>query len=192
MLRSIDLPIVLVLLVVCRTTALAEPPATPATQPTASPQFVVSDMRVQTIAGFTYLYDSSQTTLEKIGEPIGRTLPAMEKDIAAGKFHPVGPMVFVYRDMTDIAQPFKLDIGFPVPPETVAEGEFKTRKVEPFKCATVLFSGPMSKISDAYQKLMAAMTAANLRPTTTIQEFHLYFEGRESPNNVVLIQVGIE
>jgi len=166
--------------------------AAPATQPSSADTFVVSDMRVQTIAGFNYLYNSSETTLEKMGEPIGRTIPAMEKEIAAGKFHPVGPMVFVYRDMTDIAQPFKLDIGFPVPPDTIAVGEFKRRKVEPFKCATVVFSGPMSKISDAYQKLMAAMTAANLRPMTTIQEFHLYFEGPQSPNNVVLIQVGIE
>jgi len=166
--------------------------AAPATQPAAADTFTISDMRVQMIAGFTYLYDSSETTLEKMGDPIGRTIPALEKEIAAGKFHPVGPLAFVYRDMKDVSQPFQLDIGFPVPPDTAAVGDFKTRKVEPFKCATVLYSGPMSKISEAYQKLISQIFAANLKQTTTIQEFHLYWEGAESPNNVVLIQVGIE
>src|ERR1700722_3625048 len=86
--------------------ASARGEAAPATQPSSSDTFIVSDMRVQTIAGFTFLYDTSQTTLEKIGEPIGKTLPALEKAIADGKFHPVGSPAFIYREMKDISQPF--------------------------------------------------------------------------------------
>jgi effector-binding domain-containing protein len=166
--------------------------APPATQPVRGSDVVISEMRVQTIAGFTYLYDSAQTSFEKIAAPIGKTLPALMKSAAEGKFRVTGPVVFVYRDLKDLSQPFTLDIGITVAPETAAFGEYKVRKVEPFKCATVIYSGPLSGISEAYGKLMASIGEAKLKPTTTSREFYLYWEGPESPNNVVQIQIGIE
>lgn len=165
----------------------------PSTQPvTTTPDFVVSDVRVQTIAGFTYLYGSTRTSFQAMSEPVERTIAAMEKAITEGKFRPSGPLVFVYRDLKDPGQPFTLDVGFCVPDDTAAFGDYKVRKVEPFKCATVLFSGPLSKVPEAYNKVMGALPALNLKPTTTVREFYLYWETPDSPNNIVQIQVGIE
>jgi effector-binding domain-containing protein len=164
----------------------------PTTQAATQPDFVVSEMRVQTIAGFTYLYASSETTFERVAAPIGATLPAMQKSVSESKFRSVGGPIFVYRNLKDMTQPFTLDIGYAVPHETAATSEYKVRKVEALKCATVMYSGPVAKISEAYGKLMGAISAANLKSTTTAREFYLYWEGAESPNNIVLVQIGIE
>jgi hypothetical protein len=163
--------------------------SSPTTQPDAG--FVVSDMRVQTVGGFNFLYDTSQTSLAKIDDPVGRMVPALNKAIADGKFRPAGPLVLVYHDMS-MRQPFTLDIGFMVPPETAAFDQFKVRQEDSFKCATVLFSGPLTKISGAYAKVFAALGAAGLSPTAINREVYLYWEGRESPNNVIQIQIGIQ
>jgi effector-binding domain-containing protein len=167
--------------------------AGPSTQPsTTTPDFVVSDVRVQTVAGFTYLYDSTRTSFQTMSKPVERTIAAMEKAIAEGKLHPSGPLVFVYHDLNDPGKPFTLDVGFGVPDDSAAFGGYKVRKVEPFKCATVLFSGPLSKVPEAYNKLMGALPPMNLKPTTTVREYYLYWETPDSPNNIVQIQVGIE
>jgi effector-binding domain-containing protein len=167
--------------------------AGPATQPAVTtPDFVVSDVRVQTIAGFTFLYDSSRTSFQAMSQPVERTIADMEKAITEGKLHPSGPLVFVYHDLKDPGQPFTLDVGFGVPDDTAAFGKYQVRKVEPFKCATVLFCGPLSKVPEAYNKLVGALPALNLKATTTTREFYLYWETPDSSNNIVQIQVGIE
>jgi effector-binding domain-containing protein len=94
--------------------------------------------------------------------------------------------------MTDRSQPFTLDIGFIVSRETVGFEQFKVRQENTFRCATVLFSGPISSIPQAYDKLMSAVSAAELKPTMTFREINLFWEGPESPNNVIQIQAGIQ
>lgn len=167
--------------------------AAPSTQPSApTPDFVVSDVRVQTIAGFTCLHDTFPTTFATMAGPVGRTIADLQKAIADGRFHPSGPLVFAFRDMKDLKQSFMLDVGFAVPDGTAAFGPYQVDKVEPFRCATVLFSGPLSKVPEAYNKLLGSLAALNLKPTNTTREFYLYWETPDSPNNIVQIQVGIE
>ena len=166
--------------------------AAPTTQPAGSSDFVVSDMRVQTIPAFRYLYQSSRTTLADISAVATRTVGDMQAAIQDGKFHPNGPLVFVYHDMMDPSQPFNLDIGFVVPEGTSAFGSSKLQKTGSFKCATVLFSGSLEHLSAAYGKVMGGVGHAGLKPTGTTREVYLYWEGPQSPNNVVQIQVGIE
>lgn len=166
--------------------------APPATQPAGSADFVVSDMRVQTIPAFTYLYQSSRTTLADISTLANRTIGEMTAAIHDGKFHPNGPLVFIYHDMMDLSKPFNLDIGFVVPEGTSAFGSSKVQKTESFKCATVLLSGSLDHLSDGYGKVMGEVGRAGLRPTGTTREFYLYFESPQSQNNVVQIQIGVE
>jgi molybdopterin synthase sulfur carrier subunit len=154
-------------------------------------EFVVSDMRVRTVPGFSYLFDRANTSLPQIADAVRRTLPALQKGMSEGKFRPAGPLVLIYQNMTDRTKPFTLDIGFIVPTETVGFEQFKVRQEDAFRCATVLFSGPISRIPQAYDKLMSAVSAAELKPTMTFREINLFWEGPESPNNVIQIQAGI-
>lgn len=173
--------------------------SSPSTQPAPAgapaadaSDFIISQVRVQTLAGFTYLYRSFDTSFQTMSQPVGQAIADMEKAIAAGKLHPVGPMIFIYHDMRDPYKPFTLDLGFPVPEGSAAPEGYQVGKVEPFKCATVLFSGPLSKVPDAFNKLMGSLAPMGLHPTRTTREFYLYWEDPNSPNNVLQIQVGLE
>ena len=73
---------------------------------------------------------------------------------------------------------------------TEAQGDFKVRRLEPFKCATVLYGGPISSIPKAYEKVFGGLGGAT--PTGETREYYFHFEGVESPNNVQLVAVGLK
>jgi effector-binding domain-containing protein len=89
-------------------------------------------------------------------------------------------------------KPFELQIGFPVADGAKPEGEIKVRTLEDYRCATVLYSGSMRDIAQAYQRIFTQLPEAGLEYAGNSREMHLYWEGPESPNNIVLIQVGVK
>lgn len=181
----------LLCLIACAAARHASAQAPPTTRPAAT-DTLISDMRVQTIAPITYLHDSDRTSFQDIAKRIDRTLPNLTRAVDEGKIHPKGPVIFVYRDMTDLSKPFTLDIGMPVAENGAAPEGFSVTRLTEFKCATILYSGPVGGIGKAYEKLMSQITAANLEPVAGSREFYLYWEGPESVNNVVQIQIGIK
>lgn len=54
--------------------------------------------------------------------------------------------------------------------------------------ATAYYTGSVKHMGQAAGKLYEIMMANNLRPTNQYREIYLYWEGPESPNNVVEIQ----
>jgi effector-binding domain-containing protein len=185
-------PIVLLALLV--TLGSAASTRQPADKPNPDlPDFVISDMRVQEFPPARYAYITQQTTLAQIAEAIG---PAMEKfgeAIMQHEIQPMGAPVFVYKGATgEMDKPFELQVGFPVSDLTKAQGDMQVRELEKYRCATVLFSGSMQNIPQAYGKLFADIQQAGLQPSGDSREMHLYFESVESPNNIVLIMVGVK
>jgi effector-binding domain-containing protein len=171
------------------------------TQPAAKPpekrdvdenDFVISPLRVQDMRGITYLYGTMETTLAEMGEPIRTTMEAFEQGIRAGEVPVEGPPLFIYHGVTqDPTKKFTLEIGFPVRADAKEVGEFKLKTLEPFHCATVLYSGPITSVGRAYQQAFADLMGAGMQPTGEVREYYLLWEGMESVNNVTLIQVGV-
>lgn len=165
----------------------------PKKAPEAKPEFVVSEMRVQTFPGVTLLCGEAETTLAKIGAVAGQTISALHKAADDAHLGVTGPMIFVYQGATGQPDtPFKLSLGFPVAEGTKPVGDFKVKKLADLRCATVLFSGPLAKLHDAYSKLFPALMGAGHIPTGEMREYYLYWESPESPNNVLLLQAGIK
>ena len=165
----------------------------PKKAPEAKPEFVIGEMRVQRLPGRTYLYSERETTLAKIGQAFAEVVPAIVKVAEEGRARITGPLVSVCLGATGEPEtPFKLSIGFFVADDTKPVGDFKVRKLADFRCATVLFSGPAAKTGEAYKKLFESLTAAGHTPTGETREYSLYWESAESPNNVMLIQAGIQ
>jgi effector-binding domain-containing protein len=165
----------------------------PKKAPEAKPEFVISELRVQTLPGRTYLYAERETTIPKVGQAFAEVVPAIVKVAEEGKARITGPLVSVATGATgDPDTPFKLQIGFFVADDTKPVADFKVKKLADFRCATVLFTGPVAKTGQAYQKLFESLTAAGHVPTGETREYCLYWESAESPNNVVLIQAGIK
>ena len=150
----------------------------------------VGEVRNQTFKGFIYFHASTRATFQTIGDKAKTLIPAVEKAIADAHVHPVGPLVFIYHGASEANVEFDLDIGFPISEKVTPPAEFKVRDVAEYPCTSVVYSGPMSRISTAYEKLMPAAHAASQKPSDESREMILYFEGVESPNNVVHISVG--
>lgn len=160
--------------------------------PEVKPQ--ISEVQIRTLAPVTYGYVASETTFDKLGEAIGAALPDLTKAAEAGKIKPQGGFILLYPEgsahMTP-DKPFKVHMGFLLA-EGAEEGNVKVRKTEPFKAATVLYVGPVTHIGDCYQKLFPAIEKMGLKPTGEEREFTIYWEGMDSPNNVVMVQVGVK
>lgn len=166
-----------------------------ARQPAAAdlPDFVVSDLRVQEFPARNYAYITQQTTLAQIGTVIGPALEKLGEAIMQQQIQPVGAPIFVYKGATgEMDKPFEMQIGFPVTDAAKAEGDILVRALEKYRCATVLYSGAMKDIGQAYGKIFSELQQAGLQAAGDSREMHLYFESPESPNNIVLIMVAVK
>jgi predicted transcriptional regulator YdeE len=171
----------------------AAPPAAKADAPADDQDFVISQMRVQELKGMTFLFVSSQTTLGQIGDQIRQSMEKIEPAIKAGQVKPVGPSLIIYHGVNgDPNTQFPLEVGFPVAPDTTAPDGFEVKKLDTFRCATVLFSGSMQNIRHAYEAVYNDLQGAGLEPTEEGREAILLFEGPDSVNNVALIEVGVK
>jgi effector-binding domain-containing protein len=183
------------------TPARADGPATqPAAPPAAKPDapaddqdFVISQMRVQELKGMTYLFVSSQTTLGQIGDEIRQSMDKIQPALKTGQVRPIGPALIIYHGVNgDPNTQFPLEVGFPVAPDTTAPDGFEVKKLETFRCASVLFSGSMQNIRHAYEAVYNDLQGAGLEPTEEGREAILFFEGPDSVNNVAMIEVGVK
>jgi hypothetical protein len=151
----------------------------------------VSEPAVRTLGSQTILYREVETSLSEMGEAITPILQDLEKLVTEKKVVRAGDTIFIYQGLTqDPTKKFKVQVSFAVPDGTEPQGDFKVRKLDPFKCVTVLHGGPIPTIPRAYEKAYAGLAGST--PTGETREYYLHFEGVESPNNVQVVAVGVK
>lgn len=162
----------------------------------AAPQ--VGEPRVRTYPAVTYFSTSGETTLAGLPDHIPQAMPAVEKAVEEARGRIVGPPIFVYHGARQDPQAkFTVEIGFPVAEGATApaSGRFKVKKLPAFRCVSLLYMGPISGLSGAYEKLAAntpggAGGAAAARADES-RQMMLYWEGEDSPNNVLQVMVAL-
>ena len=165
----------------------------PATGPAPAAAFSVSAMRIRKLESQHYCYVPVRTSFQDMAEPTTRILADLGGAAKAGSIHPTGPALFIYHDASeDAAKPFDLEVGFSVSPSDTPPARFRLRQLPAFDCATVTYRGPMRSIGKAYEKLIPQIIAAGHVPSAETRESYLAWQGPDSPNNVVEIEVGIE
>jgi effector-binding domain-containing protein len=153
---------------------------------------LISRMRVQDYPAKHFAYMSTETTLTQISETVQDLMPKLQQAMKDAGAAPTGPGTFVYQGITqDPNKPFTLEIGFPVAEGTKEAGDMKVRTLEAFHCASVIYSGPISQVTQAYQQAFTDLFTAGLQPTGETREMYLYWEAIDSPNNIELIMVGV-
>jgi predicted transcriptional regulator YdeE len=171
----------------------------PSTQPSAQtggaadgPESVISTMRVQEMKGTTFLYVSSKTSLTQLGDHIRKCTAEVDPALKAGLFRPAGPILIIYHGvMQDPTGEYPLEVGFPVADDTKAPDGFEIKKLDKFRCATVLYSGAMQGIRSAFEAVYNDLLNAGLEPTDQSRQSILLYEGPDSINNVAIIEVGV-
>ena len=166
-----------------------------AAQPAEEPANTYTEMRQQVLAGTKFVYTKKETSFIEFGELIG---PMIEKALTAsgeGKMGaPAGTITFVYRGITggDPTARFTLEVGLPVGNDGKAPEGFEMAELPPFRCASLIMTGPMSGMPEAYGRLMGEIQAAGLTPTGVNRESYLYWEGMDSRNNITHIAMGVQ
>ena len=78
-----------------------------------------------------------------------------------------------------------------MPPGTRPFGRFKVRPLAALRCASVTYTGPVPTIDKAYDRLIPAVQGAGLITTDETRELYLNWEGPDSPNDQVLVAIGL-
>jgi effector-binding domain-containing protein len=151
----------------------------------------MSEVAQRTLAPKTILYREVETSLSEMGTTVGPILEELNRLVKEKKVTYAGCGVFVYFGASsDPTKKFKLQVSFAVADDTKPMGDFKVRRLEPFKCLTVLYGGPLASIARAYEKVFGNLGGNT--PTGETREYYLDWESVESPNNVELVAVGIK
>lgn len=158
------------------------------------PKYTVSDVRLDSIEPQTFVYDSTQTTLPELKTAIDNLMGRLMAAQQDGAVQVNGPLVFRYLGMTgDLTRPFTLEICLPVAAGTKPPRGLKLRtETEPFRALVVDFTGPVSVIDKAYDKLIPAIEAKKLTGTNEAREIYLNWEGPESEKNAIRVAMGIK
>jgi hypothetical protein len=191
------LTVIVVALHCCSITARAgDKPAAPAAPPFhGEPAVTIAEMRVQTVPALTYVYADVETTFAGMGEPVKAAFAKDIQGAMTANLHAARTMMVYPTNNPHMSpdKPFKAEVGIVLWTELAQAPEgLKVRKTEPFKCVSIIYTGPVNRQGEAYQKLVPAMRAAGHQPTGEEREACLDWEGMESPNNVFIMQIGIK
>ena len=153
----------------------------------------VADVRVLTLKAIHFMHVSFDTTLQDLHEQLKTRLPEMAKTAHGAKLGTGMPMILILHGADgNPATKIKLDLGFQVPPGTEAKGDWKVDELAEYRCVSLVYSGPIARIGDAYEKLVPAASDNNRQPTDESRQMYLYWEGEDSPNNVVQVTIGVK
>jgi effector-binding domain-containing protein len=168
----------------------ADKPQSPATtKPPVDSSPSTSEMRVQSLKGYTYAFVSAETTLTTLHDTIDQLIPKLDAAMGAGQLRVQGPAIFTYHGATmDPRKRFTLDVGIIVKDGSTAPPGFTLAVVPAATNATLLYTGNMQGLPPAYGKLYGEITRQGLQPTDISREVYLYWEGVDSPNNVVQLR----
>jgi effector-binding domain-containing protein len=167
----------------------------PATQPAAGldDDYVMTKSRMQSMPAVNVLILSDQTTMTQIGDTVRALMAKFGDAEKAGKFRPRAAPIFIMHGMTpDPSKAFTLDVAFPVADDTKAFDDFQVKKLDTFKCAVVIYSGPTKTLGQAFAAIYEDVMTAGLQPTGELREEQLKWEDGTSPNNVTMIELGVQ
>jgi effector-binding domain-containing protein len=155
--------------------------------------YSVSPMRVQYVSDKTYLFTAIKTCFDDEPAAVLPIVATLKRQMAAGELTASDPILLIYHDPTeDPSIPFDLEIGRPIGsvPAMPPPG-FAVRRLPGFRCATLLYRGPLKLLGKAYDKLIGDMIARGLVPSEETRESYLVWDEPESSKNVVQIEIGI-
>jgi hypothetical protein len=169
----------------------AAQPAPAAAQPT-QPDFAISAVRVQTLAPFHFFHLSQETTHAQVVNDLAALRQKLIVARDAAQVRSDGGMIVRTIGSAERPELLLLEVGLSVPPDTTPVGEAQVKALLPFRCVSVLYSGARQYIDKTYALLTEHMQQASLTPTHERREAYLYYEGDDSPNNVIHVMFGIK
>jgi effector-binding domain-containing protein len=159
----------------------------------AADSLVLTDVRVKELAPRQFLCAKKQLKIAEMHEFATVTIEKLIGQATELKLAQTGPIMITYFNFHgDPEETFTGELAVPINVEHAMKGgDFYLRKTEKFKCASTIFQGQLTSLGMAWQNFVqTAMT--NGEPTGESREVYLYWEGFDSPNNIVELQLGLK
>lgn len=156
--------------------------------------FVVTEPRVLTHPPMRLVYVSATTKLAggQIGKDVAALMAKMTPEVVAAVRPLSGPVVIYAGNTGEPNAAIKLQVGLPVAAGTAAPAGFEVADLPEYKAFTLVFSGPTSQLSKAYTMGYERLFQDGKFPEGSSREHILNWEGADSPNNVSVIQIGVQ
>lgn len=156
--------------------------------------FVLTEPRVLTHPPMRLVYVSATTKLAggQIGKDIAALMDKLTPEVIAAIRPLSGPVTIYTGNTGDPNAPFKVQLGFPVAAGTAAPAGFEVVDLPEYKAFSLVYSGPTSQLSKAYTMGYERLFQDGLFPEGSSREHMLNWEGADSPNNVSVIQIGLQ
>jgi effector-binding domain-containing protein len=159
--------------------------------PQATPEFVISQMRVQTMRERPFFFVVSRpTAMAGLDKELDLLMPKLEAAQAEAHVGDGAPVIIRYFP-SETPDTFVMEVGIPVKAGAKPAGEAQVKTLPPFRCASLLYWGSLEHIGQAYETLTQAIKEAGLEQTGEGREWYYHFEGDVSPNNVIGLQMEI-
>ncbi len=156
-----------------------------------TPDFLIGQMRMQTMREETYFFVASPPTpFADLDKALDILIPKLEAAQSQAGIAQVGPVVVRYYPANKRNRHI-LEIGVPVKAGTQPAGDAQVKTLPSFRCASLLYWGSLAHIAQAYETLTKAVKDAGLVHVGEGREWHYHFEGDTSPNNVIGLQLEI-
>ncbi len=154
---------------------------------------LLTEVRIKETAERQYLCAKKELKIAEMAEFAPAMVKALMEKATELKLGQSGPTRITYFDFRgDPEQKFTVEIGVPIGvKEAAGTGEFYVRKVPKFKCAAAIFQGSMSQRSEAWQKF-PEIALSKGEFTGESRELFLYWEGHDSPNNIIELEMGLK
>lgn len=163
-------------------------------EPQATPEFIISPMRVLTLPEINFFYVTGRPMpLADLDKDFDAMLDSLETAKTQAHLDRAGPDIVRYYKV-DASEPdlFLMEVGILVKPGTQPAGSAKVKTLAPIHCAGVLFWGSLAHIRSAYESLQKAIQEAGWVPTGENQEWTYYFENSDSPRNLMGLYIGVK
>ncbi len=154
----------------------------------------ITKIRIKEVPEKQFFCAKKQLKIADVGGFATATLPMLVEKAVQLKLAQNGPIVLSYIGFKgDPEEPFTLEADFPVhAADNDYRGDFYFRALPKFKCASVIFQGPVAGMGAAWGKLVEQAIAAGHQPNGESREVFLSWESPESQNNIIELQFGIQ
>ncbi|MGB0865240.1 MAG: GyrI-like domain-containing protein [Granulosicoccaceae bacterium] len=133
-----------------------------------------------------------ETKLSTLTADVGELPMQLLQTLEKAQLTQTGPMVFVYRDMSDDLQaPFKLEIAVPVADTSGFSGNAEITTLGPLRYAETVHRGDLRQLGETYQRFFPELAAAGLTPAGETREVYTEFVDSQNEKNITHIQVGV-
>ncbi len=162
--------------------------------------FFISPMRVQTLPEIDFFFVAGKPVpFGDLDQDFDAMLDELEKAKSLAHLAQAAPNITRYYRVNEheknvLSEPaiFLMETGTVVNASTQPAGSAQVKKLAPFHCAGLLLWGGLQHIRAAYESLQKAIQEAGLSPTGENEEWTYYFEGVDSPHNLMAIYSGIK